>query len=49
MSQYFAIDYYLTMGSIAYSWEVVKMDIAGQDRKSGGEVIKTGLGLIQAK
>jgi hypothetical protein len=38
-------DCHVTIGSIVHCWEVVKMDIAGQDRKSGGGVLLTGLGL----
>ena len=39
------IDCHVTIGSIVHCWEVVKRDIAGQDRKSGGRVLLTGLGL----
>jgi len=38
-------DYHVDIGSIVHCLEVVKMDIAGQDRKSGGGVLLTGLGL----
>ena len=38
-------DYHVTIGSIVHCWEVVKRDIAGQDGKSGGRVLLTGLGL----
>lgn len=36
---------HVAIGSIVHCWEVVKRDIAVQDRKSGGEVLLTGLGL----
>ena len=38
-------DCHVAIVSIVHCWEVVKRDIAGQDRKSGGGVLLTGLGL----
>ena len=37
-------DCHVAIVSIVHCWEVVKRDIAGQDRKSGGGVL-LGLGL----
>ena len=36
---------HVTIRSIVHCWEVVTRDIVGQDRKSGGRVLLTGLGL----
>ena len=38
-------DCHVAIVSIVHCWEVVKKDIAGQDGKSGGGVLLTGLGL----
>lgn len=38
-------DCHVAIVSIVHCWEVVKRDIAGQDRKSEGGVLLTGLGL----
>jgi len=45
MSQCLTTNCHVAIGSIVHCWEVVKMDIAGQDRKSRGGVLLTGLGL----
>ena len=38
-------DCHVAIVSIVHCWEVVKKYIAGQDGKSGGGVLLTGLGL----
>ena len=38
-------DCHVAIVSIVHCWEVAKKDIAGQDGKSGGGVLLTGLGL----
>jgi len=45
MFQCLTADCHVSIVSIVHCWEVVKSDIAGQDRKSGGGVLLTGLGL----
>ena len=42
---YLITDCYITIVSIVHCWKVVKRDIAGQDRKSGGGVLLTDLEL----
>jgi len=36
---------HVAIESVVHCWEVVKKDIAGQARKSGGGVLLTDLGL----
>ena len=38
-------DCHVAIGIIVHCWEVVKRDIVGHGRKSGGRVLLTGFGL----